>query len=125
MAQLKSAVFYLGTKGEKTISTLFDDECRYSYIGSVIAEKICKPQLLGRKRKIESHNPKKTIAITHAVVLDFYIDSVLLSDEFFVLPGLGEEIVIGAPTIRKGRMKLNPETGRIEVNPKAANLQLI
>lgn len=125
MVQLKSAVLYIGTKGEKTLSTLFDDESRYSYISPVIANEICRPQLLGRKRKVEVHNPKKSIEITHAVVLGFYIDGILLSDEFFVSPELNESILVGAPTIRKWRLKRNLETGRVEVNPDVAKFKLI
>ncbi|MGE9312806.1 hypothetical protein ACLOAU_14245 [Niabella sp. CJ426] len=39
------------------------------------------------------------IEVKYAVRLDFYINDVLLSDEFLVVPNLSEEAIIGAATL--------------------------
>lgn len=65
------------------------------------------------------------IEITERVILDFYIDDVLLSDEFLLVPGLNEEVVIGAATLQKWRIKLDFEHDKVIVNPRASKLQLI
>ena len=57
--------------------------------------------------------------------LDFYINDVLLSDEFLVVPGLSEEAIIGAATLQKWRIKLDFERDQVIVDPKAGKLQLI
>jgi len=49
----------------------------------------------------------------------------LLSDEFFVVSHLYIDAIIGMPTIRKWRIKLNFEDDKVEVDPKVAELQLI
>lgn len=59
------------------------------------------------------------------MTLDFYINDVLLSDEFLVVPGLSEEAIIGAATLQKWRIKLDFEHDKVFVDPKVAKLQLI
>ena len=44
-----------------------------------------------------------------AIRVDFYLNDVLLSDEFLVVPGLSEEVIIGAATMQKWRIKINFE----------------
>ena len=65
------------------------------------------------------------IEVTERVTLDFYLNDVLLSDEFLVVPGLSEEVIIGAATMQKWRIKLNFEYDTVEVDPKVAKMQLI
>ena len=65
------------------------------------------------------------IHITQRITLDFYINDVLLSDEFLVVPNLSEEAIIGAATMQKWRIKLDFEHDQIFVDPKVAKLQLI
>ena len=64
------------------------------------------------------------ISIESAVRLDFYLEEVLLSDEFLVVPGLSEEAIIGAATMQKWRIKLDFEHDSVHVDPKVAKLQL-
>ncbi len=41
------------------------------------------------------------IEVKKACRLEFYIDDVRLTDEFYVVPGLSEEAIIGATTMQK------------------------
>jgi hypothetical protein len=43
---------------------------------------------------------------------------VLMSDEFFVVPNLSEEVIIGAATLQKWRIKLDFEHEVVVLNPK-------
>ena len=49
----------------------------------------------------------------------------LLSGEFLVIPGLSEEVIIGAATMQKWRIKLDFEHDQALVDPKVARMQLI
>jgi hypothetical protein len=80
---------------------------------------------LGRIRKIATASEGHFVEVKGAVRLDFYINYILLSDEFLVVPSLSEEAIIGAATLQKWRIKLNFETDNVEVDPKFAKLQLI
>ncbi|MBK7807123.1 MAG: hypothetical protein IPJ51_12580 [Saprospiraceae bacterium] len=57
--------------------------------------------------------------------MDFYMDDILLSDEFLVIPGLSEEVIIGAATMQKWRIKLDFEHDKAIVDPKVAKMQLV
>jgi hypothetical protein len=80
---------------------------------------------LGRTRLIGTASEGHFIEITHRITLDFYIDDVLLSDEFLLVPGLSEEAIIGAATMQKWRIKLDFEHDRAIVDPKVAKMQLV
>ena len=76
-------------------------------------------------RKLSTASEGHYIEIKERVTLDFYINDVLLSDEFLVVPGLSEEAIIGAATLKKWRIKLDFEHDQVIVDPKVAKLQLI
>ena len=80
---------------------------------------------LGRERKIATSSEAHFIVIKERVILDFYIEDVLLRDEFLVVPGLIEEAIIGAATMQKWRIKLDFEHDTVHVDPKVAKMQLI
>lgn len=48
-----------------------------------------------------------------------------LSDEFLVLEDLSEEVIIGAATMQKWRMKLDFEHDTVSVDSKVAKLQIV
>lgn len=125
MSVLKFPLLFVGSKGEKHIYTLFDSGANLSCINPDYVEEIADKQPLGRVRKLATASEGHYIEVRYRVVLDFYIDDVLLSDEFLVVPGLSEEAIIGSATLQKWRIKLNFEDDRVEVDPKVAKLQLV
>ncbi len=125
MSVLKLPLLYVGSKGEKNIYTLFDSGANLSCIHPDLVEEITDKQRLGRVRKLATASEGHFIEVKYRVVLDFYINDVLLSDEFLVVPNLSEEAIIGAATLQKWRIKLNLEDDKVEVDPKVAKLQLI
>ncbi len=116
---------FVGSKGEKELYTLFDSGANLSCIDKYHLENLEKPVHLGRSRKLATASEGHFIEINERVTLDFYINDILLSDEFLVVPSLGEEPIIGAATFQKWPIKLNFETDNVEVDPKVAKLQLI
>jgi hypothetical protein len=116
---------YVGSKGEKRLYTLFDSLANLSCISPDFIHELEIPFSLGRERKIATASEGHFIVIKERVTLDFYIEEVLLSDEFLVVPGLSEEAIIGAATIQKWRIKLDFEHDTVHVDPKVAKMQLI
>lgn len=105
--------------------TLFDSGARLSCINPEFVENLGGSQSLGKIRRIATASDAHFIEVKERITLDFYIDDVLLSDEFLVIPGLSEEAIIGAATLQKWRIKLNFEDDRVEIDPKVAKMQLI
>jgi len=118
-------IFYVGSKGEKNLYTLFDSGANLSCINPEHLQDLEIPIQLGRTRLVSTAAEGHYIEIKERVILDFYIHDILLSDEFLVVPGLSEEAIIGAATMQKWRIKLNFDRDTVEVDPKVAKMQLV
>ena len=125
MSVIKIPILYLGTKSDKNLYTLFDCGANLSCIHPDLARELAEAIPLGVIRKLSTASAATFMEIKEVIRLDFYINDVLLSDEFLIVPGLSEEAIIGAATMQKWRIKLDFEHDRVIVDPKVAKLQLI
>jgi hypothetical protein len=125
MSIIKHPLLYVGSKGEKTLYTLFDSGANLSCINPDFIRDIETPVSLGRIRRLSTASEGHYIEVKERIMLDFYINDVLLSDEFLLVPNLSEEAVIGAATLQKWRIKLDFDRDQVIVDPKVAKLQLI
>lgn len=125
MSIIKIPMLFVGSKGEKNLYALFDSGANLSCINPEYVDDIEQKVSLGRVRKIATAAEGHYIEVKYRVSLDFYMDDVLLSDEFLVVPGLSEEVIIGAATMQKWRIKLDFEHDKATVDPKVAKMQLI
>ncbi len=64
------------------------------------------------------------LKIEERITVDFYIDDIRLSDEFYVIPGLSEDAILGVNTFQKWRIKLDFEHDTVIVDPKVAKAML-
>ncbi len=125
MSIIKLPLLYAGSQGEKRLYTLFDSGANLSCIHPDLIHQLGVPVSLGRERRIATASEAHFIIIKERILLDFYIDDVLLSDEFLIVPGLSEEAIIGAATLQKWRIKLDFEHDTVHVDPKVMKMQLI
>ena len=58
------------------------------------------------------------------VRLNFYLDGYRFSDEFMLIPGLSEAVIVGAATLQKWRMKLDLEADEVIIDPRVTKLRL-
>jgi hypothetical protein len=117
-------ILYTGSLGETRMMTLFDSGANLSCINPLCLNDIETPVKLGHVRKIYTASEGHFIEVEERVALDFYLEDILLSDEFLLVPGLSEEAIIGAATMQKWRIKLDFEHDQVHVDPKMARLQL-
>ncbi|MCA6450914.1 MAG: retroviral-like aspartic protease [Chitinophagaceae bacterium] len=125
MSVIKLPLLYVGSRGEQRLYSLFDTGANLSCINPEFVAVLGNAEALGRTRRIATASEGHYIEINQVMRLDFYINDVLLSDEFLVVPGLSEEAVIGAATMQKWRIKLDFEHDTVHVDPKVAKMQLI
>lgn len=125
MSIIKQPLLFAGSKGEKHIYTLYDSGANLSCINPEMLKGLETPVSLGRVRKIATAAEGHFIEVSQRVSLDFYMNDVLLSDEFLVIPGLSEDAIIGAATMQKWRIKLDFEHDIAIVDPKVAKMQLV
>jgi predicted aspartyl protease len=125
MSVIKLPLLYAGSRGEKRLYSLFDTGANLSCINPEFVNALGNAESLGRIRRMATASEAHFIEIKEVIRLDFYINDILLSDEFLVVPGLSEEAVIGAATMQKWRIKLDFEHDTVHVDPKVAKMQLI
>lgn len=125
MSIIKEPLLFVGSQGEKHLYALFDSGANLSCINPDHVHGLEIPSHLGRERLIGTASEGHFIKVTEALRLDFYMNNVLLSDEFLVVPNLSEDIIIGAATMQKWRIKLDFEHDKAIVDPKVAKMQLI
>lgn len=113
-----------GSKGEKTLYALFDSGATFSCIHPDYAAEIANIDKLFHHLEVSTASEGHYIRIDSAIRADFYLDDVRLSDEFMVVPSLSEEVIIGANTMQKWRLKLDFEHDTVIVDPKVAKLIL-
>ena len=104
---------------------MFDSGANLSCINPVHVDSLANLESLGRTRLVSTAAEGHFIEIKDRITLDFYINDILLSDEFLVVPGLSEEIIIGAATMQKWRIKLDFDHDTVDVDPRVAKMQLI
>ncbi len=114
-----------GSKGEKMLYSLFDSGATYSCIAEEYVEELENLIQLHTPMKLATGSNATFMEIKYKTTLDFYHEDVRLSDEFLVVPGLSEEVIIGAATMQKWRLKLDFENDRVIVDPRVAKLILI
>ena len=114
-----------GSKGEKSLYALFDSGATYSCISD---ESVADLEMLTpfhTPMKLATASSSTYMEIKNTCRLDFYHEDVRLSDEFLVVPDLSEEVIIGATTMQKWRLKLDFENDNVIVDPRVAKLILI
>jgi hypothetical protein len=125
MPTLQFPVEFEGDLGEGRFETLFDSGANLSCINPEVAHQIASFNKLHRSKRLLTASENHYIEVNHCIRADFYLDDVQLSDEFLVVPGLSDEVIIGAATLQKWRIKLDFDKDQVVVDPRVAKLQLI
>ncbi len=124
MSIIKLPLLYEGSQGEKHLYTLFDTGATFSCISPEAADGLGNFEKLYRPMEVATAAVGHYLKITHRILVDFYINDVRLSDEFFVVPSLSEDAILGVNTFQKWRIKLDFEHDTVIVDPKVAKAML-
>jgi hypothetical protein len=68
--------------------------------------------------------PAKAVLLS-ALSWRFHLDGYRFSDEFMVIPGLSEQLIVGAKTMQAWRFKLDFEAGEVIIDPRVTRLRLL
>ena len=118
MSVLSYRIKIRGSRGQNKYEALFDSGASDSMIRSDLVDDLEVATNLPEPISYETATEDEHITVNKAVGLDFYIDGIRLRDEFLVVENLSEEVIIGASTMQKCRMKLNFEEDRVMVDPR-------
>jgi len=112
------------SQGEKTLYTLFDSGATFSCVSPEVVEDLATAEKLFRPMEVATAAQGHYLKITHRISVDFYVNDVRLSDEFYLVPGLSEDAILGVNTFQKWRIKLDFEHDTVIVDPKVAKAML-
>jgi predicted aspartyl protease len=98
---LKIPVRYEGANGEKVLYTLFDSGATFSCINPEHVADIAEPNKMRTPLDVATASTGTYLKINERIVPDFYINDVRMSDEFMVVPNLGEDAITGVTTMQK------------------------
>ena len=114
-----------GSKGEAELASLFDSGSTYSCIHPDFARQLATLEPLPKPQNVETAAKGHFIRIEERVNLDFYLNTLRLSDEFVVVPNLAEQAIIGALTMQKWKIKLDFEHDEIITDPRVGRIILM
>ncbi len=114
-----------GSKGEKILYALFDSRATYSCINDEIVDELEILTPLHTPMRMVTASASTFMEINYRTSLDFYHEDIRLTDEFYVIPDLSEQVIIGASTMQKWRIKLDFEHDTIILDPTVAKAILV
>ena len=125
MAVIGKEIRLVGSKGERELVGLFDSGATYSCIDQRLAEELEILTPLRDPLLLETAQTRVMVEVREAVRLDFYLEGYRFSDEFMVIPGLSEQVIVGASTMQKWRFKLDFEAEEVIIDPRVTKLRLL
>jgi len=124
MGILFERIKLVGSKGERDIIALFDSGASYSFIKKELAKELETIISLPIPLEFETAREGEKLAVNEAIRLDFFLNGERLSDEFLVVEGLTEDVIIGVATMQKWRIWLNFEEEKVVLGPRVRRLML-
>lgn len=125
MAVIQKSIKVVGSKGSQEVEAIFDSGSTYSCIEPELASKLGMIEVLPEPMEFATAEEGRNLQAKEAVRLNFYLDGYRFSDEFMLIPGLSEAIIIGAKTLQAWRLKLDFETDEVIIDPKVTKLRLL
>ncbi len=113
-----------GSKREKKVDALYDSGASFSFINKKLASSLDIVVALPKPLEFETAKEGDKVVVKEAIRLDFYIEGIRLSDEFLIADDLSEEVIIGAATMQKWRLKLDFDKDRVIVDQMVTRLML-
>jgi hypothetical protein len=114
----------LGDKGERRVQTLFDTGASASFIRRDVAEPLATLVRLPSAEVYMLGDGVGRLRATETVILHVLLKGIRISDNFIVVPRLSDEMIIGANTLQKWRIKLDLENEDVLIDRRVSRLLL-
>lgn len=125
MAIIEKLIRFRGSKGEQRIRALFDSGATYSCIQKAAAERLANLERLPQAMRFGTAKGGVSLRAGHTVRLEFFLGPDRFSDEFMVIDGLSDPVIIGAKTLQSWRMRLDFEHDTVVYDPRVTKLRIV
>jgi hypothetical protein len=113
-----------GPLGEREVTALFDSGASVSCIRPELAKELEHPIPLRTPLLISTADKKNHLPVNEKVSLEFRIDGYRFWSEFFLVPDLSEEVIVGATTLQQWRFKLDFENEEVIIDPRVTRMRI-
>lgn len=114
-----------GDKGEALVNCLFDTGATLSFIRKDIVKDIATALMMPKPIRFRLGDGDGELEAKEVTSLHFEVDGGMISDEVVIVDKLAEELIVGAGTLQKWRIKLDLENDDIIIDKKALELKLV
>ena len=126
MSLIQKTVILEGSKGRKEVNALFDSGASYSCMSMDLAEGLEHLTSLAQPMEFETAEQGSVIKAEYAVRLDFFFTDTprRFTDELIVIEGLSEDLIIGATTMQKWKIRLDFDREEVLYDKKMHRLRI-
>jgi hypothetical protein len=124
MAIIQRKIKLVGPLGESEITALFDSGASVSCIRPDVAATLEHAIAIQPPWRISTAKEGAELEVAERVSLDFYINGYRFMTDFYIVPGLTEEAIIGATTMQQWRFKLDFEHEEVIIDPRVTRMRL-
>ena len=124
MSIIEQTIRLEGSFGTKEVTALFDSGASVSCIRPELANELVTPTALWRPFLISTADEDTSIEVNEEAALHFYIDEYRFFTDFFLVPKLSEEVIIGATTMQQWRFKLDFEKEEVIIDPRVTRMRI-
>ena len=125
MTVIQKEIKLAGSKGERVVLAVFDSGSTYSCITPELARELEIVLPLPEAMEFGTAKEGESLTAQEAIRLNFHLNGYRFSDEFMLIPGLSEPVIIGAKTLQAWRLKLNFETDEVIIDPRVTKFRLL
>ena len=123
MGLIAENLWVIGRRARRRVSALFDTGSSDSLIRADLAGEIGHPDELPEPKKYRA--AVGSFVVRTSVVADVLLAGKRFTALFFVVPGLTEELVLGADFMQRWHLRLEPRRRRVILDPKALQLKAV
>lgn len=125
MGLIQETTLISGERGSVEAQALYDTGASLSMIRRDLAERVGVPVRLPQPLRFEMGRVGEFLEVRDQIALTFAVSGFPLLDSFLVADDLSEDAIVGARTMQKWGIQLDPEHERVIVDPKVARLKFV
>ncbi|MFQ5825090.1 MAG: retropepsin-like aspartic protease [bacterium] len=114
-----------GDKGKTDVVALFDTGASASFIKREIAQNLATIVKLPTPWTFIQGDGKNEITIQNGIMVNLTINDITIFQQILVADELSEELIIGADTMQRWKIRLDPEHEDVIIDRKVLDLKLV
>ncbi|MFQ6114742.1 MAG: retropepsin-like aspartic protease [bacterium] len=125
MGLIRKQLLLEGDKGKTEVEALFDTGASASFIRQTLAKNLATIVKLPTPWTFVQGDGKNKITIQNGIMVNLTINEITVFQQIMVADELSEELIIGADTMQRWKIQLDPEHEDVIIDKKVLDLKLV